>query len=121
MPSIPSLGVAVALSLIGFAGAAAADPTTVASPPLPSPHVRAWQVGLLRPDRLQHVTLSYTSGLMVGFASEAPAAAAASALAIGVAKELWDLHRGGRFDPLDLAAAAVGAAGAALTTITLSR
>ena len=93
------------------------------APPLPSypePRVRAWQVGLLRADRLQHLGLSFTLGVMSGVTSESPAAAAGAAFGIGLAKELWDT-RHGDFDLVDLLADACGAAGATATTITLTK
>jgi hypothetical protein len=73
----------------------------------PPPHVRAWQVGLVRGDRLQHASLSFalTSALII--ATRNRAAGAATALAAGLGKELWD-GRQGHFDPVDLAADAVG-------------
>ena len=73
----------------------------------PSPRVRAWQVGLVRGDRLEHASLSFalTSALII--ATRNRPASAATALAFGVGKELWD-RRTSRFDPVDLAADAVG-------------
>ncbi len=128
--TIRSLGLALALScgVVTTVAAAEAPPAVSAPAPLPAsrapgfpePRVRAWQLGLARPDRLQHAAFSYTAGLMVGLTSESPAAAAAGAFTLGVAKELWDLHRSG-FDVMDLVADAVGAAGAAATTRRLTR
>ena len=108
---------------LGLATAAHAEPSTppaLHAPGFPEPRVRAWQLGLARPDRLQHAAFSYTAGLMVGLTSESPGAAAAGAFALGVAKELWDIHRSG-FDVVDLIADAAGAAGAAGTTSRLTR
>jgi hypothetical protein len=93
--------------------AATAGP--VASPPLPPPPVRAWQTGLLRPDRLEHASFAFTLGLGVGFLSRQPTSAAASALALGLAKEIHDRRHGG-FDPVDLVADAIGAGLAAVAT-----
>lgn len=73
--------------------------------------------GLITPDRLQHVSLSFSSGLALGLVTEEPAAAAGGALLLGVAKELFDPH----FDRGDLAADLVGATLAALLTHALTR
>jgi hypothetical protein len=89
-------------------------------PGFPTARVRVWQMGLLRGDRLQHATFAFTAGLMSGLSSREPIAAAATALSLGLAKEIWD-GRNGHFDGLDLLAGATGAAGAAFTTITLKR
>jgi hypothetical protein len=98
-----------------------ADATVAAAAPaVPDARVRAWQVGLARPDRLQHAAFAFTAGMMFGLTSEAPSAAAVSALGLGLAKELWD-QRQHHFDVVDLLADAVGAAGAAAATITLTR
>ena len=91
-----------------------------ASPPLPPPTVRAWQTGLLRSDRLEHVSFAFTLGLGVGLLSRQPAAAAASALSLGLAKEVRDRRHGG-FDPVDLAADAIGAGLSAEATPPLTR
>jgi hypothetical protein len=82
--------------------------------------VRAWQTGLLRPDRLEHASLAFSIGLGVGLLTREPAVAGGGALALGLAKEIRDRPHGG-FDPLDLAADFVGAALAALTTRALER
>ena len=73
----------------------------------PPPRVRAWQVGLVRGDRMEHASLSFalTSALII--VTRNHAASAATALAFGVGKELWD-QRTSRFDPVDLTADAVG-------------
>ena len=95
-------------------GAATAphDTTAVA---FPAPPVRRWQVGLLRPDRVQHMSLSLTLGLAAGLLSHRPAVAAGGAMALGLAKELYDVHHSG-FDPVDLCADGVGSGVAALAT-----
>jgi len=103
----------------------ALSPTTAtagpaASPPLPPPAVRAWQTGLLRPDRLEHASFAFTLGLGVGLLSRQPASAAASAFAFGLAKEIRDRRHGG-FDPMDLAADAIGAGLSAVATRALAR
>lgn len=79
---------------------------------------RAWQTGSIAPDKLEHVSLAFTSGLALGVVTREPAAAVAGALALGLAKELWDRRRT-RFDPADLAADAVGALGAGFATRAL--
>ena len=73
----------------------------------PSPRVRAWQVGLLRGDRMEHASLSFalTSALII--VTRNRAASAATAFAFGIGKELWD-RRTGAFDPVDLTADAMG-------------
>ena len=73
----------------------------------PAPRVRGWQVGLVRGDRIEHASLSFalTSALII--ATRNRAAGATTAFAFGIGKELWD-GRTGRFDPVDLAADAVG-------------
>lgn len=110
--------VAILTGTLAFMGSARAEVTSGAA--FPDAHVRAWQTGTLRADRLQHFSLSLTSGLMVGLVTEEPIAAVSSALAFGLVKELWDARRG-RFDAMDLLADTIGAGTAAATTITLSR
>jgi hypothetical protein len=100
--------------------AAPANALPAASPTLPPPTVRAWQTGLLRPDRLEHASFAFTLGLGVGLLSRRPACAAASALALGMGKEIRDRRHGG-FDPVDLAAVAIGAGLAALVTDAAAR
>lgn len=100
---------------------AAAQDTTAAAPApgaavtFPGTQVRRWQVGLLRPDRMQHASLSMTLALAIGVISRQPAAGAAASFACGVAKELWDTRTTG-FDAADLAADATGAAVGAFAT-----
>jgi hypothetical protein len=107
-----------------FLGSASSPATAMAgsdaTPPLPPPAVRAWQTGLLRPDRLEHASLAFSLGLGVGFLSRQPGAGAASALALGLAKEVRDRRHGG-FDPVDLAADAIGAGLAAVAASALMR
>ncbi len=73
----------------------------------PPPRVRAWQVGLLRPDRLEHAGLSFTLAAALTVAFRDRASAAGVTLAMGVAKEYWDSHHEGA-EAMDLAADAVG-------------
>jgi hypothetical protein len=95
-------------------------PAPAPSPPLPPPSVRAWQTGLLRSDRLEHASFAFTLGLGVGVLSRQPGTAAASALALGLAKEVRDRRHSG-FDRLDLAADVIGAAFAAMATHATAR
>jgi len=107
--------------LFGFAlapTAATAEPAP--SPPQPPPSVRAWQTGLLRPDRLEHASFALTLGLGVGVLSRQPACAATGTLTLGLAKEIRDRRHGG-FDPVDLAADALGAGLAAVAAHALDR
>lgn len=90
------------------------------SPAADSARVRAWQTGALRPDRLQHASLSFALGLGAGLAADSPAAGASFALALGIAKEAAD-RRTGAFDFGDLAADAAGAALAAWAVSALRR
>jgi len=106
--------IAILLRLLSASPAAAGAPVT------PSPAVRAWQTGLLRPDRLEHVSLAFTLGLGAGLPSRRPAAAGATAFALGLAKEFRDRRHGG-FDPVDLAADAIGAGLAAVVTRAMAR
>jgi hypothetical protein len=106
--------------LVACAWARPVHATAAETPALPPPRVRAWQTGLLRTDRLEHATLAFTVGLGAGVLSRSPAAAAGSAFAVGLAKEIRDRRHGG-FDPLDLAADTFGAACAAFATAGLKR
>lgn len=65
--------------------------------------------GLLRADRLQHASLSFTLAASAGLGGRSRAEAFGFTLALGLAKELHD-GRSGRFDPVDLAADVLGAA-----------
>jgi len=70
--------------------------------------VRAWQVGLLRSDRLQHAGLSFALGAAFTLASRDQVLGAATALTLGALKELWDVRHSGA-DGVDLLADAIGA------------
>ena len=74
----------------------------------PPAQARAWQVGLVRADRMQHLSLSFaiTSALIV--LTREPGVAAGTSLTLGLAKELLDRRGSSGFDPIDLAADAVG-------------
>ena len=73
----------------------------------PAPRVRAWQVGVIRPDRLEHAGLSFTLGTAFTLAFRDRAAAAATTLALGAGKEYWDSRHNGA-EAMDLVADAVG-------------
>lgn len=119
----------VAAALAGAAHAAAAEPdpgaadttssaagladtlavAASATPPaaFPPPRVRAWQVGLLRGDRMQHASFSFALTAAFTLLSRDRRLGAGVALAFGIGKELLDA-RTDRFDPMDLAADAAG-------------
>jgi len=107
-------------TLLATAATARAEDGPGLPPPFPDPAVRAWQVGVLRPDRLQHATLGFTGGALIGLPSESPGAALIGAATLGLAKELWDA-RSGRFDALDLAATCIGGLASAAVIIPLTR
>ncbi len=110
---------AAVFALALASGGTHADSTARSQPPaLPPRAVRAWQVGLVRPDRLRHETASLTIGLGFGLATRQPWAAAAGAIGCGLLQELWDMRRIG-FDPVDLCADAVGAGAASGITSAL--
>jgi hypothetical protein len=113
---VAAMAVLILLPLKAAGARAQADP---APAPLP-PRVRAWQTGLLRADRLQHLSLAFTIGLGTGLATREPAGAGGAALGLGLVKEIRDRRRTG-FDPMDLLADALGAALAALATRAVSR
>jgi len=75
----------------------------------PPARVRGWQVGLLRPDRMQHASFSFALTAALIVVTRNRAASAATAFAFGIGKELWD-QRTSAFDPVDLSADAVGVA-----------
>jgi hypothetical protein len=107
--------------LLGLALWIAPGPARSDEPPaLPAARVRAWQTGMLAPDRLQHFSLSLTLGLTAGALGARPAAAFGGTVALGLAKE-WHDRRRTRFDPLDLTADAAGAGLAAWMTHRLLR
>jgi VanZ family protein len=78
----------------------------------PAPRVRAWQVGVVRPDRLEHAGLSFTLGAAFTLAFRDRLPAAALTLALGAGKEYWDSRQargsGSGAEALDLVADAVG-------------
>lgn len=104
--STPLCALLGVLAIVSVARAVPADSTGVSLPP---PDVRRWQVGAVRPDRLQHASLSGALACGGALASEQPVPAATATIALGVLKELHDARRD-RFDWGDLAADAFGAA-----------
>ncbi len=112
------LGLVLVLGLLVPAIACAAEgpdapPSTAPASPVafPAPEVRAWQVGLLRSDRMVHAGFSFTLMTALGLATHDRRIGAALTLAAGLGKELWDTHPGGSgFDATDLAADATGTA-----------
>jgi hypothetical protein len=64
--------------------------------------------GLLRADRLEHASLSFTLAAGVGLTGRSRTEALAFSFTLGFVKELRD-RRHSRFDPVDLAADAIGA------------
>lgn len=80
----------------------------------PSPADRRWQTGFVRRDRLQHASLSFVLAGACRTAGRPRGETFACTLSLGVLKELRDARRS-KFDCVDLAADALGAAlGAAL-------
>jgi hypothetical protein len=77
--------------------------------------------GLLRADRLQHLSLSFALALGVGTASDQPVAGAAVSGGVGLLKEVDDGRRGHTFDRLDLLADLIGAGLGALLASALRR
>src|SRR5262249_15634611 len=73
----------------------------------------------LRSDHLQHTSLSFTIGLGAGLATGEPAVAA-SALALGIAKEVFDSRRAGA-SKRDLVADLVGTALAVAAVAAFTR
>lgn len=118
----PALTLSIMSALEPLLSAADPDSTPPSDPgstEVPSLHAPIGG-GLARPDRLQHLSLAFASGLAVGIATEEPLAAGAGALGLGLLKELLDARRGG-VDALDLAADALGAGLALLATAGLKR
>jgi hypothetical protein len=110
----------LAITLVLLASAASSRVLAADSRELPPPRVRAWQTGLLRPDRLQHASLAFSAGLAAGVLTREPTVALESAMSLGLLKEIWDRRRG-RFDFVDLAADGIGAGLAAVATAALKR
>ena len=105
----------LALTLAGLLAATIHGPATAYARPGddslrgPAARIRAWQVGLARPDRLQHASLSFTLAAGAGLAGGTRREAFLLTLGLGTVKELRDRRHGG-FDPVDLTAGAIGAA-----------
>jgi hypothetical protein len=98
---------AVLLAPATTRAAGTASDTTAVAPAFPSAPVRAWQMGLLRSDRLQHASLSFTIAAGATVLTRRPGASFAGTLALGLLKELRDIRHGG-FDSMDLAADLTG-------------
>lgn len=117
----PRLPLLVPLLLLLPCAAAGADPGASDSSSVPAGAAAVALhhplEGLVRADRVAHVSLGLALGVGVGLASREPAAGAGTALALAVAKELLD----DRFDRGDLAAGAVGAGLAWLIVAALTR
>jgi hypothetical protein len=94
-------GAALALAVGG-----APAPDSAAS--FPPPATRAVQTGLLRADRMEHLSLSLTLGAGLGAVTRRPSIVAAGTLALGLAKEMRDRRSGSGFDRIDLLADLLG-------------
>lgn len=93
-------------ALLCFAAAGShAEPV---DPPLPESKWRQWQTGALRPDRLQHASLSMSAAVGIGLVSESPWTGFAGSALLGIGKELIDT-RTSHFDWGDLGADLIGA------------
>lgn len=97
---------AVARDTVRVVVAHASDDSLAATP---AAGARIAHRGLLRADRLQHATLAFALSSGAGSAGARRPAAFAFTIALGTAKEARDVRHGG-FDPVDLAADAIGAA-----------
>ena len=75
----------------------------------------------MRPDRLEHASLSFTIAAALIVASRSHATAGSATLALGVCKELWDAHGSSGFDATDVAADATGVALAMVCVRTRER
>jgi hypothetical protein len=104
-------------AIAAAAAAAAADTVAVPAPVAAPPAFRRVLDGAFRPDRIAHASVALAIGAGVGLASREPAAGAAGALSLAVAKELLD----DRFDRGDLIAGTVGAALALAMVAALTR
>jgi len=89
-------------------------------PPLPPSRWHSWQTGVLRADRLQHASLTFSAGLAGGLATQRVGTVIGIGAVLGIGKELLDM-RTTHFDWGDLAADATGAGLAALITRSLER
>lgn len=83
----------------------------------PSASDRRWQVGLVRADRLQHGSLSAVLAASLRLAGRSRAEAFALTFTLGALKEVRDA-RASKFDIVDLAADASGAALGSRTSAT---
>lgn len=90
-------------------GAATPADTTARAIAFPSAADRRWQTGFARRDRLQHASLSFVLAGACRTAGRSRGESFAFTLSLGVLKEVRDARRT-RFDVVDLAADAIGAA-----------
>jgi len=111
---------ALAVPLPELAAQVAGEAPSAPAGDLPAEERRAWQTGLLRPDRLQHTSLAMTSGLMIGATTREPVWAATGAMTLGLAKEFMDIGGTG-FDAVDLVADLIGALASAAATSLMTR
>ena len=121
-PALPATTVAPHALVLASAPSDSAGPALPAPAPTDSDDVRrpGMRLAFLAPDKLEHASLSFTAGLMIGIGTREPAAALGGSFALGLGKELWDRKRT-FFDPRALMADLLGAAAAAWLTSTLVR
>jgi hypothetical protein len=110
-----------AATIAGLVSPAGADAPADSLPAFPTAAVRAVQLAPGGADRVAHASLAGTIALAAGVSTRSATTALGSGLLAGLVKEWLDARRGGRFDPGDLAADALGAGGAALLTRELER
>ena len=91
-----------------LAAPASADSVMASPRAFPPPTVRAWQVGLARPDRLEHAGLSFTLATALVLTTRSRPSAGALTLSAGLGKELLDRRGPSGFDFIDLVADAAG-------------
>jgi hypothetical protein len=98
----------LAAPLLLAAPHAVAPPDSLALARLDAAPAHEARGGLLRADRLEHASLSFTLAAGVGLTGRSRAEALALSFTLGFVKELRD-RRHSRFDPVDLTADAIGA------------
>lgn len=106
-----ALALSCALSVPRARAEGTASPADSASRAIafPSAADRAWQTGFARRDRLQHASLSFVLAGACRTAGRSRGESFAFTLSLGVLKEARDARRT-KFDVVDLAADAIGAA-----------
>lgn len=90
-------------------GSAAPSDSATRAIAFPSAADRRWQTGFARRDRLQHASLSFVLAGACRTAGRTRGESFAFTLSLGVLKEVRDARRS-KFDVVDLAADAIGAA-----------